>query len=55
MLTLLIYLLVPVLAIAAWLYARSTRHRTVCPSCGEEVRMEHDRVQLCPSCGGPLQ
>lgn len=55
MATLSIYLVVIALGVVAYLYARSTRHRAVCSSCGEVVRMEHDRVQFCPSCGAPLR
>ena len=55
MTSLMFYLLLIGAAIAAYLYARSTRRRTVCSSCGEVVRMEHDAVQHCPSCGAPLR
>jgi rubrerythrin len=48
------YLLLAVLGVIAYLYARSTRRRAICRSCGEVVRMEHDRVESCPSCGAPL-
>jgi rRNA maturation endonuclease Nob1 len=50
-----VYLLVLAAAVVAYLYARSTRRRTVCSSCGEVVRMEHDQVHHCPSCGAPLR
>lgn len=49
------YLVLAALGVAAYLYARSTRHRAVCRSCGEVVRMEHDRVEHCPSCGATLR
>jgi hypothetical protein len=42
------------IAIATYSYAVSTRRRVSCGSCGELVRMEHDRVRHCPSCGAPL-
>lgn len=42
------------LAVATWAYAVSTRRRVSCGSCGELVRMEHDRVRHCPSCGALL-
>ncbi|HRQ66408.1 MAG TPA: hypothetical protein PKZ76_16350 [Xanthomonadaceae bacterium] len=35
-------------------YAVSTRKRVLCRSCGEPVKMEHDRVRNCPSCGANL-
>lgn len=54
MMTLGFYVLLAALGVAAYLYARSTRVRVVCRSCGEVVRMEHDRVQHCPSCGASL-
>lgn len=55
MVSLIVYLVLILVGIAAYLYARSTRRRAVCGSCGEVVRMEHDTVQLCPSCGAPLR
>lgn len=44
------------LVLAVLLYARAlaSRRRVVCASCGETVRMEHDRVRHCPSCGAQL-
>ena len=50
-----IYLAVIAVGVLAYLYARSTRRRAVCSSCGEVIRMEHDQVQNCPSCGAPLR
>jgi rubrerythrin len=55
MMTLTFYGLVLAAAVAAYLYARSTRQRRVCRSCGEVIRMEHDVVEACPSCGAPLR
>ena len=42
------------IAIATYSYAVSTRRRTTCGSCGELVKMEHDGIHHCPSCGAPL-
>lgn len=42
------------LCVITYMYAVSTRRQVVCSSCGETVKMEHDRVQHCPSCGAPL-
>jgi anaerobic ribonucleoside-triphosphate reductase len=46
--------LVGLIAVATYIYAVSTRRHAVCRSCGEHVRMEHDAVHHCPSCGAPL-
>lgn len=40
--------------VAFYVYAVSTRRSTRCASCGELVRMEHDRISHCPSCGALL-
>ena len=50
-----VYVFLVAVGVVAYLYARSTRSRSVCRSCGEVVRMEHDQVQHCPSCGAPLR
>lgn len=43
-----------ILAVVLYLYAMSTRRKVICRSCGEVIRMEHDRVRTCPSCGSEL-
>jgi predicted amidophosphoribosyltransferase len=43
-----------IVALVVYSYALSTRKRVICPSCSEPVRMEHDRIQHCPSCGASL-
>jgi anaerobic ribonucleoside-triphosphate reductase len=50
-----VYLLLIAIGVGAYFYARSTRRRSVCASCGEVVRMEHDTVEHCPSCGALLR
>lgn len=47
-------LLVLGVAVATYAYAQSTRRRAQCSNCGEVVKMEHDRVRHCPSCGALL-
>jgi len=42
------------LCVVTYSYAHSTRKQTRCGGCGEVVRMEHDRVSNCPSCGAAL-
>ena len=42
------------LCVVTYSYARSTRKQVRCTGCGEVVRMEHDRVSNCPSCGASL-
>ncbi|MCI1710815.1 MAG: hypothetical protein LKM32_02700 [Chiayiivirga sp.] len=49
-----VYLLLFLAGVAVYLLARSSRRRSTCASCGEVVRMEHDRVRHCPSCGALL-
>jgi Zn finger protein HypA/HybF involved in hydrogenase expression len=51
---LVIWLVIGIIAVATFAYAVSTRRQVVCRSCGERIRMEHDRVHQCPSCGAPL-
>jgi hypothetical protein len=55
---LLLYAFVGALILApcllVYMYAVSTRRRVLCRSCGETVKMEHDRVHHCPSCGAHL-
>ncbi len=58
MAALLVYLLMGIglllLCVITYSYARSTRKQVRCTGCGEVVRMEHDRVSNCPSCGATL-
>jgi len=43
-----------VFAVVFYMHAVSTRKRVICASCHETVRMEHDRIAHCPSCGAAL-
>jgi predicted amidophosphoribosyltransferase len=43
-----------ILAVVFYMHAVSTRKQVICPSCQERVRMEHDRIVHCPSCGASL-
>lgn len=49
-----LWTLVLLVAVGTYLYAVSTRKRMTCASCGETIKMEHDTVRSCPSCGAPL-